>query len=325
MDDILPLSNTTFQSVEIDLPMICEAHGSFYNPTNPSIIKTDDGYAVICRTVNFMHTEKKMYLLIDPQASETSKTRNFLIEYTKDFHRLSQHEIANDNLTIIKNLPEKLEKFEIEDARIFSTNPIRFISSIYSPDPKNNNFSQVGISFVLNNSIDYHIEDIVVLKGPNLELCEKNWLPFFQDGLLHVIYYYDPFVIYAVDEKNGKTTKCVEYRPSLDFSSFRGSAGPVPFDDGYLVVVHEMFLNKKKFYFHRFLYLDREFNITKISLPFIYRHKGIEFCCGMTIDHSGSNLLMGVGIEDSEALIVTVDLDTVRSTLQPVDNYQSKE
>ena len=96
---------------------------------------------------------------------------------------------------------------------------------------------------------------------------------------------------------------------------FAGSAGPLPFDDGYLALVHQFSYEEGRYYFHRFIYLDKDFKLTRLSKPFTFLHSGIEYCCGMTFDPSCQNLLMTIGIEDRQAGLVTVNLETVRGLL----------
>src|SRR5204862_471745 len=125
-----------------------------------------------------------------------------------------------------------------------------------------------------------------------------------------------PFVICIPQGQGSKFLTL--YEPKHDFTRFRGSTPPIEFDEGYLLLVHEHVDNGQRNYMHRFLFLDKDFNIKKMSLPFIFMHKGIEYCCGMTIDHTEKNLIMGLGIEDREAYLFITDLDTVRTLLEPI-------
>jgi hypothetical protein len=83
------------------------------------------------------------------------------------------------------------------------------------------------------------------------------------------------------------------------------------------MVVHEVVHmdDHTRRYFHRFVYLTQDFKIEKMSKPFIFKQLGIEFCCGMTLDHTEDELILAVGIEDREAYLCIVDLDTIRSLL----------
>jgi hypothetical protein len=163
---------------------------------------------------------------------------------------------------------------------------------------------------------------MVLLKGPDPFRCEKNWLPFVQKGTFYVIYSYDPFTIYKPDMQTGECELDLIYEPTHDFTQFRGSAGPIPFDDGYLILVHEVvhYPDFSRCYLHRFIYLDHRFFVKQVSKPFTFLHQGVEFCISMTLDHTGTQLVLPIGIEDSKAYLCLVDLKTIRSlltTLQP--------
>ena len=86
------------------------------------------------------------------------------------------------------------------------------------------------------------------------------------------------------------------------------------------MMVHEVVQmpDYSRCYLHRFVYLDKNFIIKTVSRPFTFTHFGIEFCCSMTIDHTGTQLIMAVGIEDREAYLGFVDLSIIRSLLHPL-------
>lgn len=316
------LLNTNFIPLNFQLPMVREDLGLPYKATNPSIIKTDDGYSVICRTIAYTQKGGLLFKPIDPSITDwhaNMRTRNFLLKYTKDLTLISQTEI-------IDSLSEKLRPFTkvrysgIEDCRIFSIDPIGFTGTVLTTTAETP--IKIGLCFAANNPDNtVNVETLIPLKVERQQWVEKNWLPFVLNETLYIVYFYDPFAIYEVDQETGATKKVVKYTPKCDFSQFRGSAGPISFDDGYLIVVHEVISKETNTYLHRFLYLDQDFQIQKISNPFTYRHQGVEFCCGMTIDHSGENLLMGIGIEDAEAFIAITDLSTVRDMLKPINQY----
>ncbi len=312
------ISNASFRPVEFTLPMVRADLGLTYKATNPSIIKTNDGYAVICKTVNYTQTGATNYTPIDPDVPKlwgNIKTRNFLLKYNKDFKLLSQYELIDDLSDKLK-LPNRGGVFDIEDCRIFRADPVQFTCTVFDMTPDNP--VEIGLCSAAKTPVNQslRLESIIPLKGPQPGRVEKNWLPFLKDNVMNVIYSYDPFIIYAVDQQTGALREHVKYTPKCDLSSFRGSSGPVPFDNGYLVIVHEVVFNQDRFYLHRFLYLDKDFKIEKMSLPFTFKHVGIEFCGGMAMDHTGSHVLMGVGIEDAEAFIVSVDVETIKSMLR---------
>ena len=259
--------------------------------------------------------------MIDPEmkGKYLGKNRNFLLQYDKDFHLLSQKEIV-DTLSDPQKFKPHRNIEGIEDIRLINYKEQLWFTCT-TQDMTPHHVPQIGL-FQLSNASEktsLSTESFFSLPGPSPSICEKNWLPFVKDGMLHAIYSYDPFIIYKIDplEKTCKQVQCEEQQ--YDFSNFRGSASPIPFDDGYLLLIHQLsFNNEGRVYLHKFVYLNKDFKITHTSRPFTYQHQGVEYCCGMTIDHLGSDLIMSIGIEDAQAFLAFVDLKTVRSLLKPL-------
>lgn len=302
------------QSIEIDLPLIREGLSARYNPMNPSIQKTKDGYDVICRTVNYMQIGAKHFKSLDIfDSTNKAKTRNFLVQYDKKFHLLSQKEIIEE---LPRNRRQTLVE-GLEDCRMFEFNKSTwFTCTTLDTNPFGS--PQVSLCKLSDdrNGSSIYVEKLIPLIGPDIKRCEKNWLPFVKDNEIFVIYSFDPFFIYKPNLELGNCILYDSNSPNYDFSRFSGSAPPIEFDDGYLLLVHETVYNDQRNYMHRFIFLDKNFNINKISKPFIFLHKGVEYCCGMVIDHSLANLVMAIGIEDREAYLGIIDLNTVRSLLE---------
>ena len=279
-----------------------------YFATNPSIVTTQTGYTVLCRTVNYTHERGRNYHSADP-LDPIIRTRNFMLTYSKELQLLSQKEI-------IENLARTRWSSKVvglEDCRLFM-NPsgLGFTCSTYDTNPRC--IPQISLC-TLNE--EQEVKSLIPLQGPVSGQCEKNWLPFYKDGSLHVVYSFDPFTVYKVNEADGTCRKDFCYEPQYSFTSFRGSAGPIVFDGGYLIIVHEVSFTEQaeRIYSHRFVFLDKEFVVTKVSRPFSFQHTGVEYCCGMTMDHDGKNILITCGIEDHSAFIGSVPVETVRSLL----------
>lgn len=316
------LPNAEYKPIEIELPFIREGLATRYNPLNPSIQKTEKGYDVICRTVNYTQIGAKHFQTLDiDDETNTIRTKNFLVKYDKDLKVLSQKEI-------VENLPRQRYNhrniYGLEDCRLYELNhAIGFSCTTLDTNPKG--MPQISIC-TLNSDTENktcNVEKLTPLMCQDLSRCEKNWLPFVKNQSLHMIYSYDPFIIYCPKIENNrcyinKQMMVCNYIPTHDFSRFSGSASPIAFDNGYLFLVHETVYTSQRNYLHRFVYMDSDFNIQKVSKPFIFLHKGVEYCCGMAIDHPEKKLIMTIGIEDREAYFSFVDLDTVRSLLEPL-------
>ncbi|MBA3721553.1 MAG: glycosyltransferase [Parachlamydiaceae bacterium] len=317
------IQNATFIPISINLPLIREGSTLKYNPMNPSIQKTNKGYNLICRTVNYVQKGAKEFTVLDDNdPTKTIRTRNFLVQYDPNFNILSEREI-------IENLPRERIKNRpiegLEDCRIFEyKNSSWFTCGSTDVNPT----GQPSISLCKlsdkQTGKNVEVEKLVPFKGPDANRCEKNWGSFVKNNELLLLYSYNPFVIYKPNVQTGECETYLRYDPKHDFSYFRGSAAPIPFDNGYLMLAHEVVFKDQRFYTHRFLYADKDFNITKASKPFTFRHQGVEFCCSMTIDHTEKNLVMPIGIEDREAYLAIVDLNTIRSMLKLLPNFERK-
>lgn len=311
------LKNTNIKPIEIKLPPIREDSELRYNPMNPSIQKTENGYTLICRTVNYTQIGAKEFPLIDPEdKTGTIRTKNFLVEYDKNFNLLSQHEI-------VENLPrQKIKHYNIEgleDCRLCRINDENWFTAT-TCDTNPTGIHQISLCKLEDNATGdvIQVEKLIPLKGPNPYRCEKNWLPFVKDNKIHLVYSYDPFVLYMPNTATGECETVLRYDTLHDLTRFSGSAAPIEFDHGYLMLVHMVTYTDQRYYLHRFVYLDKNFKIRAMSKPFIFTHKGIEYCCSLTMDHTGKQLVMPIGIEDREAYLLSVDLNTVRSMLEPL-------
>jgi tetratricopeptide (TPR) repeat protein len=308
-----PLKNAVYQPVAMDLPLIKE--NIPYRPMNPSILKTSDGYYVICRVVNYVQEGARDFYTYDEKG--IYRSRNFFLRYDSQFYLLSQKELLEEGFREKIGSPI-VQGFE--DCRLFEFDQ-RLWFTCTTTDTNPTGSFQISLCQLGNmereDSIPVHL--ISSLKGPDPYRCEKNWLPFVFEGKFHTIYQYDPFTIYAPDPKTGDCECVHSYQPAYDFSRLRGSAGPIPFDEGYLVLVHEVvFLpDSRRAYVHRFLFLNQDWIVTKKSKPFIFKHIGVEYCCSMSWDHTAAKIVLPIGIEDQEAALCIVDSSEIRSMLVP--------
>lgn len=289
-----------------------------YFPSSSAILPSKEGYTMNCRMVNYKIGSRGEYIIFDE--NQYVKTKNFFLRFDKNFKLIDQKEI-------VENFPRKLAPSErkivgLEDVRLFSwkdkvyftcntvdTSPDQFVEitfgSLTPPDP---------------NKETIEVEAFVPFSSQLGTECEKNWLPFVKNDTIYYIYSYDPFLVFSFDPDKNVLKKALSYDPEIDASAFRGSASPIPLDGGYLLLVHEVVFNEKRAYLHRFVFLDDNLKMKKVSKPFIFQHVGIEFCVGMTIDHSGKKLLIPFSYEDGDAKIAQVDLDVVRSLLESIPN-----
>lgn len=307
-----PLKDTEFLSINpLTRSYINRWSSDRYLPCNPSIFKTDSGYTVNCRTVNFLQ-KRAEYVVLDED--NCVRTKNILITYDENFNKLSESQIYENNLALVSSSVKGLE-----DMKIFPLNDgIYFTATTRELHPTT--IPKICLGKLEKFKDDYIVNKITSLQGPDPDRIEKNWLPFVVDNELYVVYSYSPLIIYKPNLETGECIPVINKNHNLDMTRFRGSASPISFDDGYLLMIHEVVWQNGRTYIHRFIYLDKNFEIKKISRPFTFKHTGVEFCSSMTLDHSNAKLIMGMGIEDKEAYLCTTNVDYIRSLLHPIAN-----
>lgn len=124
----------------------------------------------------------------------------------------------------------------------------------------------------------------------------------------------------SLKKENSDSLPISSDNSSYDFSSFRRSSRPIEFDNGSLFLVYEPVDSSKeeRNHIHRFVYLDKNSQIQKISRPFIFKQQGEELCNEMTLDSSSNKFLISFSIKGKDNSICSVNIDTVRSLLKPL-------
>ncbi len=308
--------------INVELPFIHENSTEKYRPMNPSMIKIDDGYLMICRSINYKQHRAVTFTSFD--LDKKIRTRNFLLKLNKEFKILSQQEII-DCSSLPKNKNCRVLGFE--DCALFRRNDELWFSCT-TLDTSIYGIPQISLSFLGNLTNIFKEDKIKVTKVTPLVTsspfrCEKNWLPFILENNIHFVYLCDPMTIKTVVFENEQPISVIDLinRKSIfDFTSFRGSSCPISFnlnqDKGYLFVIHHViFADNGRYYFHRFVWMNDAFFIKACSLLWYIDHKGIEFCKSICYGHNSEELLLGVGIEDKEVWIYPINIEQIKSML----------
>lgn len=140
--------------------------------------------------------------------------------------------------------------------------------------------------------------DCVVLPSPGQRDCEKNWL--LMEGTTDMVYDWHPLQIL---DKAGHA-KVFHSTPSF-FSVLRGSAPGILCNDEMWVLTHFVEYTKPRRYYHCIVKLNKDtYNPIAVSLPFVFRSIGIEYCTSFTRTDNGE-LTFYVSFNDSDSSVVT--------------------
>jgi hypothetical protein len=149
---------------------------------------------------------------------------------------------------------------------------------------------------------------------------EKNWLPFIHNDRLLLLYASDPLIVLEPDLESGRCREVLHDEPPFNFDRYRGSAPPIPYGAGYLYTIHEAsYRDNRRIYLHRFVEMDRQFRITRVSRLFHVWHTGVEYNCGMCLTQAGDSLLLTFSYEDEQCWLLNVPLIEVERMLVPVE------
>lgn len=174
----------------------------------------------------------------------------------------------------------------LEDVRLYGDN--RFVATVqeYAPGVQ----QMDGVYDIASGTYT----DVKLLPSPENRSCEKNWLPI--PGTQSFVYDWYPFRVI------GNINKTYSVPPF--FSLLRGSAPPVQRNGEWWVLAHFVEYTKPRRYYHCFVTLDESFRPTRVSLPFVFKSPGVEYCISFRFVNSSVECY--VSFQDDNPSRVTI-------------------
>lgn len=188
----------------------------YYNPLNPSILKTKDGYMINIRYVNY-HQENATHWHVHDKDGKV-RTENIIFHCDKEMNMLSAHKIIDDSwISNPDNDTSSCYVLGMEDIILFrhsvdhsdtDDGQIYFITNVIAAPPYRST-QRLGILPPLSDDGNYHITDMITLKGPGgFDRIEKNWMYCpdlkniinnnnnnISDKTIGFIYYHEPMSV----------------------------------------------------------------------------------------------------------------------------------
>jgi hypothetical protein len=135
---------------------------------------------------------------------------------------------------------------------------------------------------------------------------EKNWMPLVDGDNLYFIYRLGTALKIDGSVFNS-------YDPGFDASHISGGSQVIEVDGGLLCLVHEARTipgRSNRYYQHRFALMVHGAGI-RLSPPFVFHDKQIEFAAGLAYFPASRQLMASYGVMDREAWVARMDLDEV--------------
>ncbi|MER9658017.1 hypothetical protein NKJ26_32175 [Mesorhizobium sp. M0152] len=293
-----------------------------YLPINPSVARLGDQLLLVQRSVNYTLTEDGQYKTPNEAPIHT---RNFLLRLSDELAIQSASEILPP-VDMPKPAYDRVLGFE--DIRLFAWRDALWGVSCVRELTADGWCEQVIARIDDRGPGPYRLTDWRVLHPAGPKLHEKNWMPRIKPAgsdsggeQLQFIYLCDPTRI--VDD-HAQTIS--EKAPAISAEQFRGGTQTIAIDGGWLAMIHESSVRPpggRRDYHHRFVWFDVTDTLRKVSRPFFFDRKGVEFAAGLAWHPDGKRLLISYAIADSESWIASVDAEDVRHVLEDAEQLPS--
>ena len=236
-----------------------------YVACNPSVINKDGQPLILVRTVNYTINGEGGYDIRDGSGACSDHnpicTRNFLVDAQSPVEELA---LPENRLPIEYSLVRGFEDSRIFwwDDDLWTISTVRELNSegwceqVLAPasfDGSRTNWKKI------------------LLKERH---HEKNWMPWVRNGDLRFVYRLGTLV-----DANGEIIE--QHNPGLDVSAISGGSQVVEIDERtWLAVVHEARTipgRSTRYYQHRFVSFFPHGRVDRISAPFFFHDRQIEF------------------------------------------------
>lgn len=288
--------------------------------TNPSVFIYNDKILVNLRNVNYTlyHAELNRFehmwgplSYIHPESDMHLRTTNYITELDDNLDPIWYSKIDTSNFDTYK---PQWEFIGLEDVRLVEWNNklcgVGVRRDVDAVGTGRMELSEFEISGTQVKEVSrYRIPG----PAPDIEYCMKNCTPIL-DKSFHLLKWTNPTCIMKFDPDGGETT-AYETSTHIPMNDLRGGSQVIPYQNGYLSILHETDLynseqgRKDATYRHRFVIWDGDLQIQKISSLFSFMNMKIEFCCGLA--EYKNDFLITFGAQDNSGYILRVSKKVV--------------
>jgi glycosyltransferase involved in cell wall biosynthesis len=277
-----------------------------YVVMNPSVINQNGQPLALVRTVNYAITPDGRYVSrtgdVAADGCPIICTRNWLVPVFVDGGLAVELEPPENWPT-----PQYPLVLGFEDSRLFE-----WRGQLYTLSTVRELTHEGWCEQVLS---PLHHESGRWMYGSNLQRIlpkhrahEKNWMPWIHGDDLCFVYRLGTLV-------NLQGEVLFQHKPDHAVDHISGGSQVVKIDERtHLAIVHEARTipgRPNRYYQHRFVAFWPDGRVDRISPPFFFFDRQIEFCAGLAHFPEKKQLMVSYGVRDEEAWTATMDVDQV--------------
>jgi len=285
----------------LDIGEKIELNQEVYNdfvPTSTALIKYNNEIIANVRYVNYRIQPNGSYMMslnniLSP--TETVRTKNAILKLNNSFEPESNLIFMHEKID--PTLRKETNILGLEDIRLFEIDGKLKCIATSREFSTNSTNSMVICDYNIENNI---IENGVIIESPDLNACEKNWIPIKNK----IIYKWFPLQIGEIN--NNKLIINDSIQTPTIFKHLRGSSNVVEYKDNYWLVVHGVKYTTPRKYYHLIVVLDKDYKLSKYTTPFYFDTYSIEYCLGLLIEDN--NIYMTASRNDNNPIIIKVNI-----------------
>lgn len=275
-----------------------------YAAMNPSVEECNGKIKCNIRCVNYTIDNDGRYVISG--GGEAIDTRNFIVKLGYDMSVRDPSEIMWHRDPAKFNLVTGLEDIRLYRVR----GDLWFSACVREQSPHGTCQQAQGRLEYDHADLRYtQVRDFEFLSGE--ERHEKNWMPLPNNSDRR-----DRAFAYRLDtimryDKDGLRPEKFPLKICPD--NISGGSQLIPFKSGLLSVVHEAITGPdgKRTYWHRFAWFEQDGKLRRLSKPFVFLDRQIEFCAGLAYHPNHRDLILSFGVRDAEAWVATVSVEEV--------------
>lgn len=277
-----------------------------YINSSMSISKIQNGYKSIIRCVNYKLEKNGNYDILDSDG--IVRTQNYILDMDDDFKIIKQTPLIEGNGCLKFKFPAKIKG--LEDVRMFE---YRGKSYFVCTNLESNVFRNPQICLGSYNDKGI-VDNLIPLSYDKSSKCEKNWLPFVDNDKVYIIYTPGNLKLLELDIETGNLSLIKEKSHDIfDLGAFRGSSPPIPYQNGWLMITHEVFNAYPRIYYHRFVWYSSDFEQIKFTKLFYFESPSVEYNLGLCLN--GDKLITTFSVLDNNTTILITPINLVNEML----------